>query len=183
MSQISLSQLKKALAGKSTKELIEEIAFVHKSYPAVKNYFTSKYGEGEGAVIEQYRELIKDEFFPKRGYGKLRLAKAKKAISDFKKISTSPEMVIDLMLFYVEQGVKFTDEYGDINEKFYCSIERVFEDTTKLISKNKLTEKFRSRCSWIVKNACSGWAFQEGLEWSYQKHLGQEYYHNTNFSD
>ena len=171
MTHISASQLKKALTGKTSKELIDEILFVHKTYPQAKDYLTAKYGEGEGAVIKQYKEVVKNEFFPKRGLGSLRLSIAKKAISDFKKIATSQESVIDIMLFYVEQGVKFTDEYGDINERFYISVETVFEDALKLMVKYKLIEGFRPRCDWIVGNACDGWAFKEGLEGSYDEYL------------
>jgi hypothetical protein len=123
MSKITASQFKKALNALSAKELADELLFLQKNYPQVNDYFSSKYGEGENSVIDDYKEIIKNEFFPKRGIGKLRLATAKKAISDFKKISTSHEGVIDIMLYYVEQGVQFTEEYGGINERFYISIE------------------------------------------------------------
>jgi hypothetical protein len=166
MSHISPSQLKKALVEETPRELIDEILFVHKTYAQAKDYFTAKFGDGVGAVIEQYKEVVKNEFYPKRGEGKLRLAIAKKAISDFKKIATSQESVINIMLFYVEQGVRFTDEYGDINERFYISMETVFEEALKLMVKHKLIEGFRPRCDWIVGNACDGWGFREGLEGS-----------------
>ena len=171
MSKITSSQLKKALNGLSPKELADELLFLQKTYPQVADYFTSKYGEGENSVIDDYKAIVKNEFFPKRGYGKIHLSTAKKAISDFKKISTTQESVIDIMLYYVEQGVKFTKEYGDINESFYISIETVFEDSLKLMVEHKLVEGFRPRCDWIVKNAIDGWGFREGLESSYHVHL------------
>lgn len=39
------------------------------------------------------------------------------------------------MLFYVEQGVEFTNEYGDINEQFYISMEDMYERALKLMEK------------------------------------------------
>jgi hypothetical protein len=38
---------------------------------------------------------------------------ARKAVNDFKKVATSKQQVADIMLFYVEQGSRFTNEYGD----------------------------------------------------------------------
>ena len=47
---------------------------------------------------------------------------------------------IDIMLFYVEQGVKFTLAYGDIDEAFYASMEGMYKKAlsamTELDSKN-----------------------------------------------
>ena len=56
---------------------------------------------------------------------------AKKAISDFKKLSDSPLNNADIMLHYVENGVQFTDAYGDIDERFYTSMENMFDDAVK----------------------------------------------------
>jgi hypothetical protein len=38
------------------------------------------------------------------------------------------------MLFYVEMGVRYTNQYGDINESFYTSMESMYENATKHIS-------------------------------------------------
>ena len=46
---------------------------------------------------------------------------------------------IDIMLFYIEQGVKFTLAYGDINEAFYSSMEGMYEKA--LSAMNKLDVK------------------------------------------
>jgi hypothetical protein len=79
----------------------------------------------------QARKKIENEFFPDRGNGKLRLAEAKKAISTFKKITNDEKRTVDLMLYYVEQGVDLTNTYGDISESFYGSLVKMFEQVCK----------------------------------------------------
>ena len=54
-----------------------------------------------------------------RGFGKLRYSAMKKALEDFRKLSNNPESIAELMISHVEYGVEFTNEYGDIDEKFY----------------------------------------------------------------
>ncbi len=36
--------------------------------------------------------------------------------------------LLDLLLFYVETGTRFTNDYGDIDERFYISLESVLDD-------------------------------------------------------
>lgn len=106
-------------------------------------------------------------FFQKRGFGKLRLSNAKKAISDFKKICFNEDKLLDLMIFYVEMGVEFTNQYGDIDERFYNSIESMYESVMKKINdKNDraLFLKFRDRLLSIVDNTDGiGWGFHDAL--------------------
>lgn len=51
----------------------------------------------------------------------------RKAISDYKKASGDEVGVLDIMVYYVEMGTKFTLEYGDIYEEFYDSLESMFK--------------------------------------------------------
>ncbi len=168
MKLITATTLKKQLSEKTDKELVDEILDLFKNIPKVKDYYTAKYS-GEDAIIEKYRDIITNEFFPKRGYGKLKLSVARKAINDFKKLSESKEHLVDLMLHYVEQGVRFTDEYGDIDENFYCSMEGMFESTMKLISKNGFIPMFKERCLCAIDKACDGWGFKESLQDIYKE--------------
>ena len=67
------------------------------------------------------KEAVLECFFPKRGF-KLRLKDARKVISDFKKLEPDPESLADVMLYYVECGVRFTNDFGDIDEPFYTIV-------------------------------------------------------------
>ena len=50
------------------------------------------------------------------------------------------------MLHYVDQGVNFTGQYGDIDEPFYNSMEKMFKDALKLSKKNNLLPFFQKNC-------------------------------------
>ena len=90
-------------------------------------------GAAGGAALEQYRGKIIEQFFPHRGFGKLKLAEARKAIRDYRKAIGSLEGTIDLLLTYVENGTQFTREFGDINEPFYNSLDLALEELVKLL--------------------------------------------------
>ena len=168
MKNITISKLKKSLSGKDENELLEEIINLFKKFPQVQEYYALAFSEeGEELILDKYKEIITNEFFPKRGYGKARLSIAKKAISDFKKISGKPLLTIDIMLHYVEQGVGFTDQYGDIDGPFYDSMEAMFERALKLAEEYNLLSSFQKNCEEIVNGACEGWGFKDGLADTY----------------
>jgi hypothetical protein len=92
----------------------------------VKEYYQIRLSDDDG-VLQKYKAIIEHEFFPvsDRKDPPARLSVAKKAITDYKKLTDSQVNIADIMVFYVETGVRFTNEYGDINEAFYrCSINR-----------------------------------------------------------
>ena len=74
------------------------------------------------------------------------------------------------MLFYVEQGVLFTNEYGDIDEPFYNSMESMFESALALIAQHDLHDDYGARCQHIVSTAPEGWGFAEGLSALYHQY-------------
>ncbi len=170
MKNITISKLKKSLSGKSENDLLEEIIVLFKKIPQVKEYYTLTFSEeGEELILGKYKEIITNVFFPKRGYGKARLSVAKKAINDFKKISDKPSLLIDIMLHYVEQGVNFTDQYGDIDSPFYISMEKMFEEALRLSEKYNLLSFFKKNCEGIVNGACDGWGFKDSLSETYDE--------------
>ena len=89
-------------------------------------------------------------------------------------MATSKEDLADIMLFYVEMGVKFTNAYGDIDEAFYCSMESMYEQAIKYICEQGLQEQFISRCAKIVEDTDGiGWGFNDTLYALYNEYLGQ----------
>lgn len=162
---ITLTALKHHLKSVSKEDLVDDIAELYKKIAGVKDFYQLKLSSPEETqVISKYKQTIENQFFPKRGYGKAKLSVAKKAISDYKKVSISPLGMIDLMLFYVEQGVKFTNAYGDINEGFYNSMEGMYEKTIELILKYEQESIFEDRCEKIVDDASGiGWGFSDVL--------------------
>ncbi|MCG8307181.1 MAG: DUF6155 family protein [Cytophagales bacterium] len=116
----------------------------YKKFKPGKENFDFYLNPDETDILNRYKERVQEGFYPKRG-DQLKLSISRKAISDFKKLGTSAGVLADLMLFYVECGVEFTNDFGDINESFYISIETTFAKTLKSISKEDLLPKFGER--------------------------------------
>lgn len=128
----------------------------------------------EQQLLEKYQAIVQKEFFPTRGFGKLRLAVARKAITDYQKVSDSIPDLAHLMLFYVEMGVQFTKTYGDINGPFYDSMETMYERAAKFVAKHKLKEQFAFRFQEIVrKTAGMGWGFHDFLSQVYDEDFAE----------
>lgn len=68
------------------------------------------------------------------------------------------------MVFYVETGVRFTIEYGDMDEAFYISMEGMYERALKYIVNNGFETIFNKRLLGIVSDTEGiGWGFHDGL--------------------
>jgi hypothetical protein len=159
--KLGIIELKKYLSGKSEKELKEEIIELFKISKEVKEYYAIKVlPDAEKELLERYKGIVRKEFFPERGNRFPSYSVLKKAISDFTKVSKDSVSLADLLLFYAEQGVEFTNTYGDIDETFYNNIARIYEKAVDIIIENNLQETFGERCKKVMKD-CSdiGWGF------------------------
>jgi len=177
MAKLNQRTLKLHLKQLSPEELLDEIAMLYDKFEPVKEFYLTKLTDGGAqAVLEDHKYAIRREFFPSRGLPPARLSVARKAVADFKKISNSPADLAELMLFYVETGVQFTREYGDIDSAFYNSMEGMFDRAAKHIVKHGLQELFESDCHSIVNDAGgTGWGFHDTLSEIYSEHFGAEY--------
>ncbi len=116
-----------------------------------------------GNILESYRHKIVKQFFPKRGEPKLKLAEARKAIHDYRKATGNIAGTAELMMTYVENGAQFTAEYGDIDERFYNSIESVLSELAALLRSDRdLYLSFQVRLA-VVKHLTRdiGWGFHD----------------------
>ena len=79
------------------------------------------------------------------------------------------------MLYYVERGVEFTNQYGDIDESFYNSMEGMYLAAAGWIVKHSLQSAFRERCEEVVQNTRNiGWGFHDTLGDIFGEHFEQE---------
>jgi len=168
--KLSLTELKKRLSSKTKAELIEDIALLYKNFPNIKEYYQSSLLENDSAILEKYKEIVRGEFLMRGNrFPKMRLSVARKAVTDFKKISRSTQNIADIMLTYVEAGVSCTTEFGDIDEPFYNSMESMYEAALKYVVKEHLFEEFNDRLYDIVQDTYSvGWGFHDQLSYLYE---------------
>ncbi len=155
--------------------MIDDIAHLFSNLDAVRDYYSISLGAGhDEGLLARYKSVIQQEFFPARGYGQARLSVARRAIADYKRLSTSIEGLVDLMLFYVEMGVKFTNAYGDIDESFYESMESMYGQAAKLVVEHGLQDQFVPRCQAIVADTTNiGWGFHDNLSLIYGELFGE----------
>ena len=160
---MGLSDIKKELKQFDKNRLIELIAELYKKNKSVKEYFDFFINPNEKELFQKYRDKVFEAFYPKRGY-ELKLKDGKHAISEFKKLEPSLELIADPMLFYVECGVKFTNDFGDIDEAFYSSLAKMYLQALTLMHKENLLDKFQTRALKIVDDTKDiGWGFHDYL--------------------
>ena len=88
MSKISIKEIRAHLNQKINDALIEEIITLIKTYPQVREYYQAQLLPGESSeILSKYKKIIENEFFPTRGFGKLRLSTIRNALRDYKKLS------------------------------------------------------------------------------------------------
>jgi len=164
--------LRKFLKTLSKEELIKHIVELDKKYKPVQEYHQVCLTSDISELVEKHKDIIENEFFPSTGLPKGRLSVARKSVSDAKKKGFPPEAIADLMFFYVENGVEFINEFGDMEESFYRSMENMYQDALKSVRSHLLGEDFQDRAWKIIEKAEDvGWGFPEILEDYYHEYF------------
>ena len=162
---MKITELKKLLNSMEKNELSALVCKLNKASKQAQSLVDVELcGESvEEQLIANCKKKIHAAFFGSR----LSLKNARTVISDFKKVSKSRESVAELMLFYVECGVEFTNMYGDINEAFYYSIESMFADFVRALNGLDSESYYQRNADRIKKMClstnCIGWGFSEEM--------------------
>lgn len=167
--KIKWSDLKSILETLSRSALLALIKDMFDALPDRDAFFTSRFfaeSQDVQVTLEPYRKRIVDQFFPQRGFGKMKLHQAKSAISDYRKATRDTFGILELMLTYVEQGTRFTDAYGDIDEPFYNSMVSTLASFAKLLTEYpQHYDHFQSRLSKLVSATSGmGWGYADDVE-------------------
>ncbi|MDJ0365220.1 DUF6155 family protein [Hymenobacter sp. H14-R3] len=170
---MTLADVKKELQQLEKPQLIALLSELYKKHKNVKEYLDFYVQPDEAVLLAAHRERVLRAFYPKRGYNyDLRVGKA--AISDFRKLGGSTQAQADLMLYYVECGVRYTNDYGDINEGFYLSLEKMYEQALALMRPEKLLPHFAERSHRVVTDTSGmGWGFHDMLAELYEEYYAQ----------
>jgi len=163
MSKIAL---KKQLQSLTNEQMIETVLEMYDKLKPVKEYLEYYLNPNEKEMFEKYKTIIVNEFYPKgkTAQPKTRFSVAKKAITDFKALKPSPELLGDLMLTLPEMACKFTCDYGDMWEQYYDSASTNFKIALNFLEKNNLLDNFKVRCENCLKNASHcGYGFEDEI--------------------
>ena len=92
-------------------EIIKMVLELYSARKEAKEYLDFYAEPNEGQKLEEYKHIIREEFYPSRNREpKTRFSVCRKALSDFKKLKPSEDSVAELMVFYMENACQFT--YG-----------------------------------------------------------------------
>ncbi len=153
--------LKKYLQQFSKEQLVAQIIELNAKYKDVKTYYEFSINPNSDKAKKEAKKIIIKNINTD-GSPKLKLREARQAVTNFKKLSPTESDLADIMLFYVECGVNFTNAFGDIDEPFYNSIAGMFHDAGKFIKTNGMQERFKQRCKKIMDDTKNiGWGFHD----------------------
>ena len=126
---MSKSKLKSVLMSMDKSEIIKMVLELYSARKEAKEYLDFYAEPNEGQKLEEYKHIIREEFYPSRNREpKTRFSVCRKALSDFKKLKPSEDSVAELMVFYMENACQFTYDYGDsVGSQFYDSVESNFD--------------------------------------------------------
>lgn len=160
----------------SKEHLVKFVLEVYRNNKPTKEYMDYLLDPNEKEMLEKYRRVIIEEFYPtkKTLEPKTRFSVCKKAISEFRSLKPTPELLADLMLTLPETSCQFTSEFGDMWEQYYNSTETNFQVALKYMKQHGLLEAFKLRCLKCVEHASyCGYGFDDAIEDMYY-----EYYQN-----
>ena len=163
---MSKQKLKKELQKLTKEQLIEQILDLYEKNKSVKEIYDFYLNpEGEEDLAQKYIKIILNEFnMQNPDRAGLKFSVAKRAISDFKRLSPSAESIADVMMTLPEAACRFTHEWGDMTEGFYTSAAKNFDAALEYISANDLLSNFKLRAERCVEWASPcGYGFEDEI--------------------
>ena len=100
----------------------------------------------------------------RRGFIQRERGEARKAIRDYRKATRNVSGTVELLMTYVENGTRFTHEYGDIDERFYSSVESALDELATLLrgEAREIYPQFSDRLVKVEKMTEGiGWGFHD----------------------
>ena len=163
---MSKRELTKYIKSLSKKQLEEQIFDLYIKFKPVKEYYNFVFNPNEEKLILECKFKINKEYFPTSNRKpKKRRSIAQKYIKKFITLGVDPILIADVMLFNIETAQKF-EENNNVQESFYKSIYKSFDDANTFINENSLKITFYDRIINIIDhtenyNWINNFAFQK----------------------
>lgn len=161
-----MKELRQSIANLSAEEakaLLFELARQEEN----AEWLTARIVRDREYIMRLYKKRIARALQP--GEYKADLRAARKALSEGSKLVGLHDS-IELMLFYVETAIAMENEYGDMYEAFYMSIESVYRKLVRTLNDNPSgKERCRSRMKRVLETCTAGWGHEEALTDIYEE--------------
>lgn len=168
------SKVKKELNKLTKEQIINVVGELYQKQSSVREYFEFFLNFDQGKLLEKYKKNIDNAFYTRMGNPKLDLKAAKTAVSDFSKLGVPAEYLAELYFYFVEIGTKFTHTFGDIDDKFYRTLENAFYEGLQILENEGLLNKFKERIETLEINAQGlGWWFSDTMTSIFMEFYGE----------
>jgi hypothetical protein len=164
---MGIKEIKPELESLDKQQLVKLVSEIYRKDKNVRTFLDYYFNPDESSLFKKHKSRVREGFYQKRG-DDISLSFARQAINDFKKHEPSKELLVDLMLYYVECGVKFTIDYGDIDERFYSSVEKMYCSALETAKKEGCLDRFKERAEKIMHDT-------EGIGWGCHDQLAYYY--------
>jgi len=165
------SDVKAPVSKFDQKDLIKLIEDLYRFSKENQTFLHTRFRVGDDP-LEPYKKTIDKCLYPDI-FDKepIQISKAKKAISDYSKAIGEPLGETELMVFFVERGNAFTVDYGDIDEGFYDSLNRMYKRAIKKVLSLPEVQRsaFQDRLEKIMTSSSN-------IGWGYHDMLYEDYY-------
>ncbi len=161
------SAVRPHLAALDKPALLALLKALYEAAAGNRDFILARCQAENGGGLEKYRKKVVEQFFSNKyahGMGPLKLGEARKAIRDYRKATGSIPGTAELLMTYVENGAEFTNCYGDIDERFYSSVESALTELATLLrgAARELYPRFSGRLAKVEKMTENiGWGFHD----------------------
>ncbi len=126
------SDVKKQLADVDRAGLLKLVQDLYGASKDNQAFLHARLGLGDD-VLKPYKATLERWLWP--AWDKpTSVAKARKAIADYKKACGQPEGLAELMAYYCEQAAGFSKDIGLQDEGYFDALVRMFEQALKAVS-------------------------------------------------
>ena len=161
---MSKAKLKKELAGMTKEQVINIMLQLYDGSKEAKKWLEFFMEPDVKGELEKAKKELDKQF---TGWKDPSFRECNKIVSAFSKMVTDPAAIIDLMLYYVEQGCELTANFGDYEESFYTALENNFIKALKFIDRYNAMQEYIPRIRKMIKSVeCCGYGFPDTL-WDY----------------
>ena len=153
---MSWSQVKAQLKQLENEELVQLLHALYDLNEENQQFLAARLlAQSTTEMAAPYRQIISQALSVSYDDPTLDLRAARKALATFKKLGAGPAAQIELMLYYVEQGVSCASRYGDVHVPLYNSLNSCYQDAAALVRKLDdpgVTAELRPRFAQIARD-------------------------------
>ncbi len=148
---MSKRALKKYLKSLDKEQLEEQILDLYQRFDDVRIFYNFVFNPREEKLVQEAKLKISKEYFPpNKRKAKARRSIAQKQIKQFLKLGVDPYATADVMLYNIEIAQTFSADRKNLNEAFYKSILKSFEEAINFIHQKGITGEFGKRIQKIT---------------------------------